>query len=213
MARPVGRARSLSASWCRSSRGDGPGGRSVVTGFGNGEAGCFLIDDGLVLGERGGECVDGEVVHGPGVAAGGVVDHGDRVAGEQGVGATGDAAVGRPTTPVPSRVDTSSVEFLTDQGEVVLSDQIIPDPSSMGGKLLAHTGTAPPTVVNQSTFENSLRSPISQCPPAQVRGYFYRVHTWTETATARKVRVTQVLSELTAGSKRCTLPSPKQHHS
>ena len=67
-----------------------------MTGFGDGDAGCFLVDDGLVFGERGDESltvVHGEVVHRPGVAAGGVVDHGDRVAGEQGVGAAGDAAV------------------------------------------------------------------------------------------------------------------------
>ena len=44
-------------------------GASVGAGFGDGGAGCFLVDDGAVSGEGGGEGVDGEVVHGAGVAA------------------------------------------------------------------------------------------------------------------------------------------------
>jgi hypothetical protein len=53
--------------------------------FGDGGAGCGLVDDGFVVGERGDEGLDGEVVHGSGVAAAGLVDQGDGVVGEEGV--------------------------------------------------------------------------------------------------------------------------------
>jgi levanase len=39
-------------------------------------------------------------------------------------------------------VDTSSVEVFTDQGQVVLTDQVFPDPSSTGVSLFANNGTA-----------------------------------------------------------------------
>jgi levanase len=39
-------------------------------------------------------------------------------------------------------VDTSSVEVFTDQGQVVLTDQIFPDPTSNGVSLFATNGTA-----------------------------------------------------------------------
>ena len=66
---------------------------SVVPGFGDGDAGGFLVDDRCLVGERGGQGVHGEVVDRSGVSAGGVVDQGDRVVGEQGVGAAGDLGV------------------------------------------------------------------------------------------------------------------------
>ena len=66
---------------------------SVVACFSDGDAGGFLVDDRCFGGERGGQCVHGEVVDRSGVAAGGVVDQGDRVVGEQGVGAAGDLGV------------------------------------------------------------------------------------------------------------------------
>lgn len=78
-------------------RGDGLVG--VVTawlvgaGFGDRDAGCFLIDEGFVAGECCGQRVQGEVVDGSGVAARRVVDDGDRVSGEQGVAAAGDLQV------------------------------------------------------------------------------------------------------------------------
>ena len=50
-----------------------------------GDAGGFLVDDRGLAGERGGQGVDGEVVHRARVAAGGVVDQGDGVGAEQGV--------------------------------------------------------------------------------------------------------------------------------
>jgi hypothetical protein len=66
---------------------------SVGAGFGDRGPGGFLVDDGVVAGECCGEGVDGEVVHGAGIAAGGVVDQGDGVGAEQGVGASGDFEV------------------------------------------------------------------------------------------------------------------------
>jgi levanase len=39
-------------------------------------------------------------------------------------------------------VDTSSVEVFTDQGQVVLTDQIFPAPTSNGVSLFANNGTA-----------------------------------------------------------------------
>ena len=39
-------------------------------------------------------------------------------------------------------VDTSSVEVFTDQGQVVLTDQIFPGPSSTGVSFFATNGTA-----------------------------------------------------------------------
>lgn len=64
-----------------------------MAGFGDGDAGGFLVDDRGFRGERGGQCVHGEVVDRSGVAAGGVVDQGDRVVGEKGVSAPGDLGV------------------------------------------------------------------------------------------------------------------------
>jgi hypothetical protein len=53
-----------------------------------------MIDDGLVVGERGDERLDGEVVDGSGQAAGDLVDEGERVVGEQGVGPAGEGEGG-----------------------------------------------------------------------------------------------------------------------
>ena len=43
-------------------------------GFGDSDAGCFFVDDGVVGGEGSGERLQGEVVDGAGVTTGGVVD-------------------------------------------------------------------------------------------------------------------------------------------
>lgn len=61
----------------------------VLAVFVDGGAGGILIDDGVVLGKRGHQGVDGEVVHGSGVAAGVVVDQGGGVIGDNGVYAVG----------------------------------------------------------------------------------------------------------------------------
>ena len=48
-------------------------------GVRDGYAGCFLVDDGVVGGERRGERLQGQVVDRAGVTTGGVVDQSDRV--------------------------------------------------------------------------------------------------------------------------------------
>ena len=67
--------------------------RSGVGDFGDGGAGCLLVDDGFAGGVGGDERLDGEVVDGAGVAAGGGVDECCRVVAEQGVGAAGELEV------------------------------------------------------------------------------------------------------------------------
>src|SRR5204863_2594181 len=52
-----------------------------------------FVDDGLVGGECGDQCLDGEVVDGSWVAAAGLVDERCGVVGEQGVGAAGEGEV------------------------------------------------------------------------------------------------------------------------
>jgi hypothetical protein len=66
---------------------------SVTAVLGNGDPGGLLVDDGLVPGERGGECVDREIMHGSWVAGGGVMDDGDGVRAAEGVGPAGDFEV------------------------------------------------------------------------------------------------------------------------
>jgi hypothetical protein len=71
--------------------------RVVVGSFGgdlgDGGADGAFVDDGLVGGERGDECLEGEVVDRAGVAAAGLVDQGGGVVGEQGVAASGEGEV------------------------------------------------------------------------------------------------------------------------
>ena len=66
---------------------------SLCRDFGDGDAGGGFIDDGLVLGERGDQGLQGEVVDRAGIAAAGLVDQCGGVVGEQGVGPSGEAEV------------------------------------------------------------------------------------------------------------------------
>jgi len=59
----------------------------------DGHLGGGLVDDGLVLGEGGNECLEGEVVNGSGQAARCLLDDGDGVVAEKGVGASGEDEV------------------------------------------------------------------------------------------------------------------------
>jgi DivIVA domain-containing protein len=62
-----------------SRRGSG----SIRCDLRDGYAGCFLVDDGVIGGEGGGERLQGQVVDRAGVTAGGVVDQPDRVLGSE----------------------------------------------------------------------------------------------------------------------------------
>ena len=93
---PVSEPGALWGSRCTQDRPELPrfvGLGSVRSGFGDGDTCCFLVDDGVIGGEGGGQRMQSEVVDRAGVTAGGVVDQPDRVPGEQGVGPSGDFAM------------------------------------------------------------------------------------------------------------------------
>ena len=68
-------------------------------------------------------------------------------------------------------VDTSSVEVFADKGQVVLTDQIFPDPSSTGVDLFAVGGTATLVVRHRPARAIDLAVATGQAALRRLRSY------------------------------------------